>query len=182
MVRKPARAATTSTEPAGLPGSVPLKRSFPPVADGDTRLIVLGSLPGEQSLARGRYYAHPRNQFWALMSGVVGTDLVPLGYQERLRTLLRAGVGLWDTVASATREGSLDAAIRNHSPNALPELAARLPKLRGFAFNGGKSAAVGRKALGDTPLRLIQLPSSSPAYTLPFAEKQAAWLKLRDLL
>lgn len=143
---------------------------------------MLGSLPGEESLARRQYYGNPRNQFWALMSGVVDADLVPLAYEERLRTLLRAGVGLWDTVASATREGSLDAAIRNHSPNALPELAAQLPRLRAFAFNGGKSAAVGRKALGQTPLRLIPLPSSSPAYTMPFAQKQAAWLELRDVL
>ena len=116
------------------------------------------------------------------MSGVLGTDLVSLDYPDRLAALLRAGVGLWDTVASATRQGSLDAAIRNHSPNALPALAARLPSLRAFAFNGGKSAAVGRKALADTPLRLIQLPSSSPAYTMPFAQKQAAWMKLRDAL
>jgi double-stranded uracil-DNA glycosylase len=143
---------------------------------------VLGILPGEESLARGQYYANPRNQFWALMSGVVGADLVQFGYEARLQALLRAGVGLWDTVASARRQGSLDAAIRNHSPNALPELASRLPKLRAFAFNGGKSAAVGRKALGDTALRLIQLPSSSPAFTMPFADKQAAWSRLRDLL
>lgn len=116
------------------------------------------------------------------MGGVLDTDLVSLDYEDRLAALLRAGVGLWDTVASATRQGSLDAAIRNHSPNALPALAARLPSLGAIAFNGGKSAAVGRKALGDTPVRLIQLPSSSPAFTMPFAAKQAAWMILRDVL
>jgi double-stranded uracil-DNA glycosylase len=182
MPPRPATRVTTSTELRGLPGRDPLKRSFAPVANGDTRLIVLGSLPGEESLARGQYYANPRNQFWALMSGVAGVELVPLGYEERLQALLRAGIGLWDTVASATRNGSLDAAIRDHSANALTELAARLPKLRAFAFNGGKAAAVGRKALGDTPLRLIQLPSSSPAFTMPFVDKQAAWMQLKDLL
>ncbi len=159
-----------------------LKRSFPPVVDDRTRLILLGSLPGEQSLARGQYYANPRNQFWALMSGVLDTDLVTLGYDDRLRALLAAGVGLWDTIGSAVREGSLDAAIRDHAPNALPELAGRLPSLRAFAFNGGKSAAIGAKALAGTPLRLIALPSSSPAYTLSFAEKQAAWMKLKAVL
>ena len=159
-----------------------LKHCFAPVVDDDTRLIVLGSLPGEASLAQGGYYAHPRNQFSRLMGGVFGRDLVPLVYEDRLQALLGAGVGLWDTVASAARAGSLDAAIRNHSPNALPELAARLPQLRAVAFNGGKSAAVGRKALGATPLRLIHLPSSSPAFTMSFADKQAAWLRLRDLL
>jgi hypoxanthine-DNA glycosylase len=181
-MRRPNIKATTTTEPKGLPAGDLLKRSFPPVVDARTRLIVLGSLPGEESLARGRYYANPRNQFWALMSGVVDIDLVPLDYDGRLQTLLGARIGLWDTVASAKREGSLDGAIRDHSANALPDLAARLPELRAFAFNGGKSAAVGRKALDDTALQLIQLPSSSPAYTMPFAEKQVAWSKLRAVL
>jgi hypoxanthine-DNA glycosylase len=182
MRRRPNIAATRSIEPPGLPGPDPLKRSFAPVVDQETRLIVLGSLPGEQSLARSQYYANPRNQFWALMSGVIDVDLVSLAYEERLQALLRAGVGLWDTVASAAREGSLDVAIRHLSPNALPELARQLPELRAIGFNGGKSAAVGNKALGDTPLRLIRLPSSSPAYTMPLAEKQAAWMQLRELL
>lgn len=160
----------------------PLKRSFSPVVNGATRLVVLGSLPGEESLARSRYYANPRNQFWMLIGSVIGADLVALDYEERLAALLGAGVGLWDTVGSATRQGSLDAAIRGHTPNALAELAARLPKLRAFAFNGGKAAAVGRRALGATPLHLVQLPSSSPAYTMPFAAKQAEWMKLREFL
>ena len=182
MMPRPSIRATTSTEAAARAAGDLLKHSFPPVVDARTRLIVLGSLPGEESLARGQYYANPRNQFWALMSGVVGADLVPLGYDARLQALLRAGVGLWDTVAEARRKGSLDGAIRDHSPNALHELAARLAELRAFAFNGGKSAAIGRKALRDTALRLIPLPSSSPAYTMPFAEKQTAWMKLRDVL
>ncbi len=150
--------------------------------DEDTRLVLLGSLPGEQSLAEQRYYANPRNQFWLLVGGVIGRDLVRLAYDDRLEALLAAGVGLWDTVGSATRRGSLDTAIRAHSANALPELAGRLPKLRAFGFNGGKAAAVGRQALGTTPLALVQLPSSSPAYTMPLAAKQAEWMKLRDFL
>ena len=55
-----------------------LKRSFAPVANERTRLLLLGSLPGEESLARGRYYAHPRNQFWRLAGTVIGAELEPL--------------------------------------------------------------------------------------------------------
>jgi hypoxanthine-DNA glycosylase len=160
----------------------PLKYSFPPIVDEATRVVVLGSLPGEESLARGRYYANPRNQFWALIGSVIGTDLVPLEYDRRLAALLGSGVGLWDTVGSATRQGSLDTAIRDHTANALPELAARLPSLRAFGFNGGKAAAIGRQALGPSPLHLVQLPSSSPAFTMPLAAKQAEWMKLRAYL
>ena len=161
----------------------PLKRSFPPVVDERTRLLVLGSLPGEQSLARGRYYANPRNHFWRLIGEVIGTDLVPLDYEARLQTLLEAKVGLWDVVETASRDGSLDSAIRDHSPNALAELARSLADLRAIGFNGGTSARIGMKALaGATPAALVPLPSSSPAYTLGYEKKRDAWLKLREYL
>ena len=161
----------------------PLKRSFPPVVDPRTRLLVLGSLPGEESLARQRYYANSRNHFWRLMSGVIGRDLVPLDYEARLQALLDARVGLWDSVGTARRKGSLDSAIREHEPNALAELARSLPELRAIAFNGGTSAKIGMKALGGgTTATLIPLPSSSPAYTLPFEKKLQAWLHLKEYL
>jgi hypoxanthine-DNA glycosylase len=161
----------------------PVKRSFGPVADERTRLLVLGSLPGEESLARAQYYANPRNHFWRLMGAVVEMDLAALPYGQRLDRLLQARIGLWDSVRSATRPGSLDANIRLQSANALGELAGGLPELRAIAFNGGTSARIGKKALGeDPPWALLPLPSSSPAYTLPFERKREAWLRLRDFL
>ncbi|HEX2764883.1 MAG TPA: DNA-deoxyinosine glycosylase [Allosphingosinicella sp.] len=160
-----------------------LKRSFPPVADASTRVLVLGSLPGEESLARRQYYANPRNQFWRLMEGVTGASLVPLPYEWRLAGLVERGVGLWDTVASATREGSLDGAIRDHRANDLASLVASLPDLRAIGFNGGKAAALGRAQLGEAPgPTLLALPSSSPAYTLAFDAKLDAWRRLAAFL
>ncbi len=157
---------------------------FPPVTRPDTRLLVLGSLPGVVSLQQQRYYAHPQNLFWRLMSPVICRDLVPFGYEERLEALLDAKVGLWDTVAAATREGSLDTAIRLHEASDLPALVATLPQLRAIGFNGAKSAAIGRRQLGpDHGLALIDLPSSSPAYaSLSFEKKRAAWLSLAAYL
>ncbi len=144
---------------------------------------MLGSLPGEESLARAQYYAHPRNHFWRLIGAVIEADLVELGYGQRLERLLEAGVGLWDTVGSAIRPGSLDASIRGHSANPLRERAEGLPQLRAIAFNGGTSAKIGMKAIGeDPPWVLLPLPSSSPAYTLPFERKREAWLRLREFL
>ena len=160
-----------------------IKRSFPPIVDARTRLLVLGSLPGEESLARRQYYANPRNHFWRLIGAVAGADLASLPYEERLEALLAAGIGLWDTVGAATRRGSLDVAIRDHRANDLTALAASLPELRAVAFNGGKSAALGRPQLAArADLALIPLPSSSPAYTLPFDEKLKAWSRLADYL
>jgi len=160
------------------------KRSFPPVVDQNTRLLVLGSLPGEVSLAEQRYYAHPRNLFWSLMSLVVDEDLVTLDYEQRLATLLRHRIGLWDVVAEAARVGSLDTAIRDAAENDLLSLVNTLPALRAVAFNGGTSAKAGMKQLASATerLALIRLPSSSPAYAGRVGLKREAWLGLKAWL
>ena len=151
----------------------------------DTRLLVLGSLPGEASLAAGRYYAHPQNAFWRLIAGVIGEEIAALPYDERLAVLLRHRVGLWDVVGEATRPGSLDTAIRDATHNDLASLVETLPDLRMVAFNGGRAASAGRKLLAAQAdrLRLVTLPSSSPAHaSLRFDEKAAVWNSLRDAL
>ncbi|ATE66609.1 DNA-deoxyinosine glycosylase [Rhizorhabdus dicambivorans] len=160
------------------------KASFPPIVQPDTRLLLLGSLPGEASLRATRYYAHPQNQFWRLAGAVIGQeDLHGLDYEARLAALRQAGVGLWDVVADAVRPGSLDGAIRDHRPNDLASLVAGLPMLRAVGFNGGTAARLGRRLLGErSGLSLFDLPSSSPAYTRPYGEKRERWMVLRDFL
>jgi len=161
-----------------------LKRSFPPIVGRDASLLILGSLPGEVSLARLQYYAHPQNRFWRLMAEVLeDSDAYGPDYETRLAALARGGVGLWDVVRSATRTGSLDAHIRRHAPNDLADLVAGLPRPKAVAFNGAKAAAIGRRLiLPDGGQALVDLPSSSPANTRPFPEKRAAWLALRPFL
>lgn len=153
------------------------KQSFPPVIDKQVRLLVLGSLPGDRSLAEQRYYAHPQNQFWRLISPAAGTDLTALCYDDRLAALLAAHIGLWDVVASATRPGSTDAAIRAIQGHDIAALAATLPHLQAIAFNGGTALRHGRKALGAAAQRytVIALPSSSPLHTVGLAAKLPAW-------
>lgn len=160
------------------------KRCFDPVADERTRILVLGSLPGEQSLARQEYYGNKQNRFWMLMSEVIERDLVSLGYQSRLQELLANGIGLWDVVAEAERDGSLDSRIRDRTDNDLFSLIAELPSLKTIAFNGGTAARLGIKALRQHAhaYRIVILPSSSPAYTLQYVEKLTVWLSLRDHL
>jgi hypoxanthine-DNA glycosylase len=157
---------------------------FEPVIREDTRLLLLGSLPGAASLAAGRYYAHPRNLFWRLIGAAIGRDLEPLDYETRLAALLDAKVGLWDTVASAERPGSLDANIRLHEASDLATLIATLSALRAIGFNGATAARIGRNELGEARgLTLIDLPSSSPAYaSLPYQKKRAAWAGLSAYL
>lgn len=148
---------------------------FAPVIDQHTAILVLGSFPGEASLQAQQYYAHPRNQFWRLLSAALGEDFAGLPYTARLQRLLARRIGLWDVVGACTREGSLDSAIRNAKANDFSVLKHRCPSLVRVCFNGktsGKFSAVFAKAGFDTMI----LPSSSPANArLSFDEKLAAW-------
>lgn len=157
------------------------KRSFPHVTDAHTRVLVLGSLPGDASLAQSQYYAHPQNKFWELMSEVISADLRAMEYDRRLLTLLTHGVGLWDVIAEARREGSLDSSITDHAGNDLTGLLDRLPYLTTIGFNGGTAAKLGLKVLGARAAnyRIVPLPSSSPAHTMAYAKKLEQWLSLR---
>jgi hypoxanthine-DNA glycosylase len=143
-------------------------------------LFILGSLPGDASLAARRYYAHPTNQFWRLLGAAIGEDLQPLDYERRLDRLGERRIGLWDVIASASRSGSLDQAIREAEHNQLEHLLHDFPMLRAIAFNGSTSARIGRGQVGQPPahLALLELPSSSAANTRPFAEKAEAWSRL----
>jgi len=158
------------------------KAGFPAVVDANTRVLILGSLPGEASLALTQYYGHPRNAFWRLMERVLDAPLVPLAYEDRLATLLAHGVGLWDVIGEAERPGSLDAAIRDPAANDLTALINTLPALRGVAFNGGTAAKLGARLVGDR-VPTQALPSSSPAHAArSFDEKLALWGALRTWL
>jgi double-stranded uracil-DNA glycosylase len=159
---------------------VGVKFGLPPVARSDARLFVLGSLPGDASLAAKRYYAHPTNQFWRLLGGAIGEELQPLQYEARLERLAQRHVGLWDVLASASRRGSLDQAIREAQHNRIEHLLHDFPDLQAIALNGSTASAAGRKLIGDPPSRLtlIDLPSSSAANTTAFDVKARAWAVL----
>jgi double-stranded uracil-DNA glycosylase len=162
---------------------VSVKRGLPPIARADARLFVLGSLPGDASLAARQYYAHPSNQFWRLLGQVIGEALQPLGYEQRLARLAERSIGLWDVIASASRPGSLDQAIRDAEHNRIEHLLHNFPDLRAIAFNGSAASAIGRRLIGEpSHLTLIDLPSSSAANTRSFSEKAAAWSALGQFL
>lgn len=161
------------------------KIAFPPSVDADTRLLILGSLPGDVSIKQGEYYAHRGNAFWALIGDVLDeNDLRALPYAMRLKRLRARGVGLWDVIESAEREGSLDSAIRAAEARDLAAFIARLPKLRAIAFNGKAAASHGRRKIAPTTgLTLIDLPSSSGAYAaMPRAAKERAWSVLGNYI
>ena len=157
-----------------------LLQGLPPVVARHTRLVLLGSFPGAASLAAAQYYAHPRNQFWPLLSALLCEDLVALRYPKRLLRLRAHGLGLWDVYARCRREGSLDTAIRDAVFNDLASLRRRAPGLRGVAHNGGESARAMRLT-AQLGVPVFKLPSSSPANaSWSFERKRAAWHEVFD--
>ena len=160
-----------------------MKTGLAPIADARTRLFILGSLPGERSLAEARYYAHPTNHFWPLVGALLGVPLAERAYEERLAVVLAHGVGLWDVIHAARRSGSSDSAIREAVANPLSRLRHDYPSLEAIAFNGGFASREGRRAFPDRcGIALYDLPSSSAANTIGFAAKLASWRRLEPHL
>ena len=142
--------------------------------------MILGSFPGRESLATRQYYAHPRNQFWKLLSAVLADDLVSPPYEKRLDRLLGHGIGLWDVITMCERIGSLDSRIRNAVANDFTLLKKTCPRLEKVCFNG-KIAGAYAKRLEAAGYRTVLLPSSSPAYaSRSFENKLVLWKRILE--
>ncbi len=158
-----------------MPAPPSLLAGFPPVVDSATRILILGSFPGEASLAVQQYYAHPRNQFWRLVSAVLDDGIAGLPYEQRLQRLLAHRIGLWDVLAACQREGSLDSAIRRPQANEFAMLKHQCPQLEKVCFNG-KTSGRFEPLFIAAGFRTLVLPSSSPANAqLSYDEKLAQW-------
>lgn len=162
-------------------------RSFPPIEPAQARVLILGSLPGQASLAAQAYYAHPRNAFWPILCALLDCPTA-WPYADRVQALRDAGIALWDVLAGAERAGSLDADIVTATMqiNDIAGLLARHPTLGLVACNGTAAHDLFRRqvlpGLGKRAesLTVLRLPSTSPAHAArPFADKLATW---RDAL
>lgn len=148
---------------------------LPPVIGPDTRLLVLGSFPGVASLRAQRYYGHPQNQFWKILSALWCVDLVGMAYEDRLAVVRARGLGIWDVYGACEREGSLDSAIRNAELNNFAWLQQQCPRLQAVAHNGGESFRHAKHTLA-LGLPVHRLPSTSPANaSWSFERKLLAW-------
>ncbi|TAJ78126.1 MAG: DNA-deoxyinosine glycosylase [Gallionellaceae bacterium] len=153
--------------------------SFPPVADTCATVLILGSMPGKESLRQNLYYGHPHNAFWKIMGELVGAH-PGLPYAQRLAILKSSGIALWDVLASCEREGSLDADIRAETANDFAAFFARHPHITKVCFNGSKAEQSFRKFVLDRqalpPLKFQRLPSTSPAHAgMRHEEKLKVW-------
>ena len=153
---------------------LPPLSGFPPILDTGVETLVLGSFPSPVSLASRGYYAHPQNQFWRVMAALTGEPLIEYSYAEKQACLLRHRIGVWDVYRQCRREGALDSAIEGAEANDFSCLGRAAPKLKRVCFNG-KTAAKFVRHFAACGYATHVLPSTSPAYTLAFEDKLAAW-------
>lgn len=164
---------------------------FPPIAQKDAHILILGSAPSVQSLQQQQYYAHPRNSFWPILTTLLLGETTSLPYPERVELLKQKNIALWDVMRSCERSGSLDSNIANHTieTNPFSHFFETHPKISALFFNGGKAETVYQRKVAPTlspshtSLPQYRLPSTSPAMAmLSREEKLAAWRKILDYL
>jgi hypoxanthine-DNA glycosylase len=160
-----------------------IKRSFPPIVDRRARVLVLGTLPGEESLRCGEYYAHPRNLFWLIVFALF--DAVPApGYVEKLAFVAAHRIALWDVCESGERDASADSSIRRECPNPIDRLLDAHPLIGAVAFNGTGAQRLHDRHFPRRPdITYLALPSTSPAHArIGFTGKLARWAVLREAI
>jgi double-stranded uracil-DNA glycosylase len=158
------------------------RKGFPPIADRSARVLILGSMPSEASLAAGEYYAFRHNQFWRIAGEICGIA-ADAPYDRRAAALKRRRIALWDVVESCVRPGSLDAAIRDDTVrvNDFAAFLAAHPGIRRVCFNGRKAESAWRRRVQPTlpatcKLEYRLLPSTSPAHAgMGYRSKLRVW-------
>ncbi len=152
-----------------------IQHPFPPVVDSRSRILILGSFPSVRSRADGFYYAHPQNRFWRMLSLILDAPL-PESTEEKKCLLLAHGLALWDSAASVSIEGSMDASVRNATPVAIEEVLSVAP-IAQIVCNGALAGKLYHRYLEPvTGLSAHILPSTSPANASWSLEKLvSAW-------
>lgn len=161
---------------------------FAPILGIDANVLILGTLPSQQSLKKQQYYGHPRNAFWPIMGELFSAG-PEIPYEERTQLLVQNGVAVWDVLESGCRRGSMDAAIDEISakPNDFGGLYAGHPELRLVCFNGQAAARLFHRLVPNDvresfeSVRFVTMPSTSPAYAaMSVADKLQRWAAIAD--
>ena len=164
-----------------------IENILPPVVDEQTKVLIVGSMPGVQSLEKQQYYGNPRNHFWGIIGDITGTN-VPEQYEERLALVKKHRIGLWDVIRECERAGSLDSNIKNEIPNDFGALFEQYPQIEAIFFNGAKAYDVFKKKLGFELLaerEYYKMPSTSPVpgrNIKTFEEKVEVWSALKKYI
>jgi hypoxanthine-DNA glycosylase len=150
--------------------------SFPAFIDSNTKILILGTMPGIASLTKQEYYGNPRNHFWRIMYTLFDTLPVSDSFEEKIQLLQKNKIGLWDVLENCERKGSLDIHIKNHKENDFEMLFKQYPTIHTIVFNGKESQKYFIKKFGQIEgITYYVMPSTSPANTMSFENKLKIW-------
>lgn len=156
--------------------------SFPPIIDQESKILILGSVPGVKSLEKQEYYGHPQNKFWKIIFELFEVDFTE-NYVEKIEILKKNKIAVWDVIDTCERKGSLDSEIRNEEANDIKNLLQTHPNIRAIFCNGGKSYKNLKKILDkNSEIPVYLLPSTSPLHTISFEKKLEEWKILKTYL
>ena len=150
--------------------------SFRPYINSQTKILILGTMPGIVSLEKQEYYAHKRNHFWRIMHSLL--DSLPIAeiFEEKIQLLQANKIGLWDVLENCERKGSLDIHIKNQKVNDFETLFMEFPAINTVIFNGKESHKYFLKKFGQIKgITYYVMPSTSPANTMTFENKLKLW-------
>lgn len=135
---------------------------FDALADENSRVLVLGTIPSPKSRQVNFYYGHPRNRFWPVLAAVFG-EPAPGSVEEKRALALSHHVALWDTLAACDIRGASDASIRNPEANDIAGLIGRT-RIHAVFCTGTTSYRWYTRLCRDTAgIPAVCLPSTSPA-------------------
>ena len=143
-----------------------VKKSFAPIVNNNSNLLILGSLPSDKSIAENEYYGNKTNQFWDIIRLVFGAKKIPFqDYHEKIQFLEKYHIALWDVYAAAQRKGSLDSDIKQGTYNDLKKFMKQYPNIKKILVNGKQAEKAFEQYLKkeDIDYAYQYVPSSSSA-------------------
>lgn len=173
-----------------LKGEIPLNNQIsglPPVLPVDPKVLILGSMPGVQSLEGQQYYMNPRNHFWPILFKIFNQNELT-EYEQKINWIKSKQVALWDTIQSCIRKGSLDSTIKDYVPNDIEKLLDENNTIKCVLCNGTKAYDILLKNINLVKFKhvhILKMPSTSPIpgrYTKSFIDKVEAWSVIADYI
>ena len=156
--------------------------SFPPIISKESKILILGSVPGVKSLEMKEYYAHPQNKFWKILFELFNENFI-INYSEKINFLQKNKIAVWDVIDSCERIGSLDTKIKNENQNDIDKLLKDFPNIQAIFCNGQKSFKNLQKNFSEKiEISIFVLPSTSPAHAISFEKKLESWMILKTFV
>ena len=156
-----------------------LQHPFNPIVFKGSKTLILGSFPSIDSFDKSFYYAHPRNQFWKILSALSNYPINNI--DQKIWLLKETKLALWDMVESCQRENSLDSSLEEIEVNDIAQFLEEHSSIKKVAFTGRLAEKLFKIHFEYLEIETVYLPSPSSAYAkMSFEQKVEIYKKLLE--